>query len=351
MATAVLLNSQLPLISATPTAASSLLNWSSQFGLDIEKWHSEEPGKRTAVVKYRSHPGILRCIKDQERYETERKVLVMVRSEFPIDRSISFQELLHNFQAYDGDYCLVTKLNKGHSLQEYTTLVGGEHKNIVAVSFITAALKALVHLHKLNIVHGNLNPENFIIKPMGRGLGEFELVLTGFEGAQIVTESKQRSILGTRGYTPPEDFAGEPVDQYKRDSWMLGATLYATLVGVPPYGFIKPKKGDKYSPVPIEDLERTMARVVDTCRNEFSLVKTGDVDLDRLMKKMLTCDVQQRLSIGAFTEDKLSQLNRKAENMKRPTTVGMLRFTRKTKQLEKDMPDWQKPPHLSLLEL
>ncbi|RKP09720.1 kinase-like domain-containing protein [Thamnocephalis sphaerospora] len=331
MAATVLLGSQLPLVSPTQTDTLNPLNWSNQPYLTLVKWRPEEWGMRTAVVDYKGHNGILKCTGDQKRHETELEVL----------------------RADNGDHCLVMELNKGHSLQEYIALANKKERDIIAANFIATALGAIVHLHKLEVVHGNLNPESkqsprrFASLPLGMELDGFNVVLAGFEGAQIVTMPQQHSILGTRGYTPPEDFDNEPVDQYKRDSWMLGATLYAALAGVPPYGFAKSKKSGIYLPVPTKDLQHTMTQVMKTGKNTFPPVKTKNRGVKTLMKRLLVCNVKDRLEIDALTGIDLWLLEREAQRIKQSSTLERLWGVLKSKISDISTPKWQKPPPLS----
>ena len=99
---------------------------------------------------------------------------------------------------------------------EYTKKIG---------KIIVGAAKAMEQVHKLDIIHRDVKPENFMIKDNSVKLGDFGL-------AEMSPRGYGR--IGTPGYMAPEVILSEKKKQYydsKSDIWGLGATLCELLTG------------------------------------------------------------------------------------------------------------------------
>jgi tRNA A-37 threonylcarbamoyl transferase component Bud32 len=85
---------------------------------------------------------------------------------------------------------------------------------------------ALDHSHANKILHRDVKPGNVILREDGKA------VLVDFGNAEAVGEAADRK--GTAHYVAPEVFQGKRQDE-KSDTYSLGATLFHTLAGEPPY--------------------------------------------------------------------------------------------------------------------
>lgn len=93
--------------------------------------------------------------------------------------------------------------------------------------YILTVLEVLQYVHKMNIIHRDINPKNILLRP--------DAVLIDFGAAkhnwnQILTFG--HTIVGTPGWSAPEQFTGQ-VDQ-RCDIYAVGATLFFLLTGEEP---------------------------------------------------------------------------------------------------------------------
>jgi eukaryotic-like serine/threonine-protein kinase len=105
-----------------------------------------------------------------------------------------------------------------------------------AVRLMLQASRALAEAHARGIVHRDIKPENIFVTNAG---GEPDLVkLLDFGIAKVSRPHMTITTVGWLGGTPtfmsPEAAMGEPADS-RSDVYSLGATLYFSLTGQPPF--------------------------------------------------------------------------------------------------------------------
>lgn len=91
------------------------------------------------------------------------------------------------------------------------------------------ALQALAYLHRHEIIHRDVKPDNILVDQQGTArLIDFDLALR-------VSEARSRSTFaGTLAYVSPEQVRGEAVD-YSSDLYTAGVILYWGLCGQLPF--------------------------------------------------------------------------------------------------------------------
>ncbi|HEX9192423.1 MAG TPA: protein kinase, partial [Burkholderiales bacterium] len=99
-------------------------------------------------------------------------------------------------------------------------------------SLLAQAATALAEVHRQGIVHGDLKPENFMVRENG------EIALSGFEDAKDDTSevsTAPRAVpLRSLYYRSPEHATGAKLDQ-RSDLYALGVIFFETLTGHRPY--------------------------------------------------------------------------------------------------------------------
>mmetsp|Transcript_28072 Transcript_28072/g.64835 ORF Transcript_28072/g.64835 Transcript_28072/m.64835 type:complete len:541 (-) Transcript_28072:16-1638(-) len=106
---------------------------------------------------------------------------------------------------------------------------------LVLGRFFRDALRGLMHMHGLEIIHGDIKPDNFMVT----GGNTQVLKLTGFDSAGKVLQSgsyrgERRGTTGTSAFSSPE-MLGTKRYEYKTDVWSLGVVAYVLFFGCFPY--------------------------------------------------------------------------------------------------------------------
>lgn len=143
----------------------------------------------------------------------------------------------------NGHPFLVMELVKGQSLSEF--MRKGEVSLLRAVEIVIDAANALKEAHSLGVIHRDIKPSNIMIDLRGQvkvldfGLAKHvtddRALLSEPEAKTAVAVHSQRGmIIGTPGYSSPEQAQGLDVDG-RSDLFSLGAILYEAITGRSPF--------------------------------------------------------------------------------------------------------------------
>ncbi len=142
-------------------------------------------------------------------------------------------------EAGAGPFYVVTDALEGVSLAEYLD-TQGEISVATALLLARQIGRALRAAHKLDIVHGDLRPENVRVSATDDGL---HVRVTGF-GKLPSSRAGDEPVTGVRGlraptYAAPEQLTGELLWDHALDArvdvYALGAIMFRMLAGVPPF--------------------------------------------------------------------------------------------------------------------
>ncbi|WP_188829738.1 serine/threonine-protein kinase [Nocardia camponoti] len=95
---------------------------------------------------------------------------------------------------------------------------------------------ALAAAHSVGIVHRDIKPGNILVADRGDEVGKAKLSDFGISRGIGDGDDPDGTITGTPAYLPPEVARGAKPTEAS-DVFSLGATLYTTLEGQPPFGF------------------------------------------------------------------------------------------------------------------
>lgn len=115
-------------------------------------------------------------------------------------------------------------------LQTGRTFTEAEVKQIAK-----ALLEILIYLHELHppVIHRDIKPSNILLgERSGNSVGQVYLVDFGSVQTVFATETGTRTVVGTYGYMPQEQFGGRAVAA--SDIYSLGATLIYLVTGIHP---------------------------------------------------------------------------------------------------------------------
>ncbi|MDZ8226448.1 serine/threonine-protein kinase [Nostoc sp. ChiVER01] len=128
-------------------------------------------------------------------------------------------------------FALVQTYIRAKTLEQYLqsgrTFTEAEVKQIAK-----ALLEILIYLHGLYppVIHRDIKPSNILLgERSGNSVGQVYLVDFGSVQTILATETGTRTVVGTYGYMPPEQFGGRTVAA--SDLYSLGATLIYLMTG------------------------------------------------------------------------------------------------------------------------
>jgi serine/threonine protein kinase len=162
-------------------------------------------------------------------------------------RAVSAVESAHIVQIFDtgeteaGEPFLVMELLHGEDLG--TRLARGRMDVPEALEVATQTLRGLRRAHAAGIVHRDLKPQNIYlarsdddrlhVKIVDFGLSKILGDATGPLGRSSITQAG--TMLGTPLYMSPEQIEAAPDVDHRTDLWSMGAILYESLAGTPPF--------------------------------------------------------------------------------------------------------------------
>jgi eukaryotic-like serine/threonine-protein kinase len=146
-------------------------------------------------------------------------------------RQTNLPRVSDHFVIDDQGQYLVMDYIEGEDLRERMDRLGviPEDEILVIGAAICDAL-TYMHTRKPPVLHRDIKPGNVKITPQG------QIFLVDFGLAKVVQAGQQTSTGAramTPGYSPPEQYGAARTD-HRSDTYSLGATMYAALVGVIP---------------------------------------------------------------------------------------------------------------------
>jgi CHASE2 domain-containing sensor protein/tRNA A-37 threonylcarbamoyl transferase component Bud32 len=204
---------------------------------------SPQSPKITCVIKHlqpaRKDARFLQVARRLFRTEGEILAQLGLHSQIP--------ELIAYFEE-ENDFYLVEEHIPGFPLSH--DLKSGQRWDVAKVlDFLQQLLTVLDFIHRQGVIHRDLKPSNIIRTPAGKlvliDFGAVKQITPQepnfdrsaiFDPAEEISEQANWTIaIGTRGYSPPEQYAGQP--GFGSDIYALGIIAIQALTGIHPLNF------------------------------------------------------------------------------------------------------------------
>ena len=195
-------------------------------------YRAEDDSGRSVILKLmkNEHPGKDEIVRMIHEYE-------MLNTAAPLKSIIDVYDL----KEYGKRYYLVLEDIGGISVREYirsrTTPLPLKH----CLSLAIRMADCLCELHGSGVLHGDINPSNFVYNPATDDLKMIDL-----ETAAVLTKAgtipdNANLLPGTTAYISPEQTGriNRHVD-WRTDLYSLGVTFYEMLTGRLPFGIADP---------------------------------------------------------------------------------------------------------------
>ncbi|MBW4569489.1 MAG: CHASE2 domain-containing protein [Tolypothrix carrinoi HA7290-LM1] len=160
-------------------------------------------------------------------FNTEAEILEVLGEHHQIPKLLAYFE-------ENKEFYLVEEYIPGHTLsEELPPVKRGVQKEPFVREMLKEVLEILAFVHQHRVIHRDIKPSNII-----RSEIDNRLVLIDFGAVKLMQppsseETELATVaIGTRGYAPPEQFAGHP--RLSSDIYALGMIAIQALTGVPP---------------------------------------------------------------------------------------------------------------------
>lgn len=165
------------------------------------------------------------CDFGRERFLQEAKILA--RCEHP-----AIVDVVDYFEANSTAYAALEYV-PGLPLAQWLDQLGRRPTQAELDSIVEPLLDALDVVHSHRLLHRDIAPDNILIRPNGMPC----LIDFGAARSDMGQKAERTAMIVKHGYSPPEQHMGDAEKQGRwTDIYALGATLYRSLMGVPPPG-------------------------------------------------------------------------------------------------------------------
>jgi serine/threonine protein kinase/phage pi2 protein 07 len=232
-----------------------------------------------------------------DAFEREMDALLTIRDQGGHPNICGLRE---NFEE-DGHYLVVLDLIDGGEMFEYLCTKGA-YSEADAARLIREIASALVFLHGIGVVHGDLKPENLMLSTDNPSDAVIKLVdfgcaqVTHHDYDYVFHQSPRKKIASTPAYCPPELFQrnNNHVMDQSMDMWALGIILFIMLTGVHPFD-LEGNSTDK------EIEERVLARQAPPLKSSPITEHLSSSALD-LILRLMTWNPKKRITASEMLD-------------------------------------------------
>ncbi|WP_066423538.1 CHASE2 domain-containing protein [Anabaena sp. 4-3] len=198
------------------------------FGRTYLAEDTQRPGNPSCVVKQlmpaRRDAKFLQVAR--RLFNTEAEILEVLGKHPQIPSLFAYFEI-------DAEFYLVQDYIPGNTLNEELPPTANAKSEAFVMGMLKEVLEILAHVHERRVIHRDIKPTNII-----RSAKDNRLVLIDFGAVKLMQppsseETELATVaIGTRGYAPPEQFAGHP--RLASDIYAVGMMGIQALTGISP---------------------------------------------------------------------------------------------------------------------
>jgi serine/threonine protein kinase len=171
-----------------------------------------------------------------ERYLEEARVLA--RFDHPNISSVS------NFFSANGTAYMILDYLDGMTFEKFLERRGGSAPWETVAQVMVPVMDALREVHKSNILHRDISPDNiYILKT-----GQIKVIDFGAARYALGQQSKNLSIILKEGYAPEEQYRSKGNQGPWTDVYATAATMYRALTGIVPVAALDRQRTDELVP-------------------------------------------------------------------------------------------------------
>jgi predicted ATPase/signal transduction histidine kinase/tRNA A-37 threonylcarbamoyl transferase component Bud32 len=183
-------------------------------------------------------PVILKAIESE--YPTLEEIS-RLRHEYKISQSLTCQGIVkaYKLERDRNGFALILEDFGGRSLKQ---VISSQPMPLIEVLRIAIAIaEILEQLHKVPIIHKDLNPSNILVNPETGEVKIADLGIASYLSEENPTIGNPNLLEGTLAYISPEQTGrmNRSID-YRTDLYALGATFYEMLTGRVPFTTTEP---------------------------------------------------------------------------------------------------------------
>ncbi|MBF2005567.1 MAG: CHASE2 domain-containing protein [Chlorogloeopsis fritschii C42_A2020_084] len=196
----------------------------------------------TYIAKDIQRPGSPICVvKQLMPARRDTKFMQVARRLFDAEADIleilgrhpQIPELLAYFEE-NKEFYLVQEYISGHPLSEELSPTQDVKNEPYVIEMLRGILEVLTFVHEHRVIHRDIKPSNIIRTDTDNRLVLIDFGAVKMMQPQTVEQTELATVaIGTRGYAPPEQFAGHP--RLCSDIYALGMIAIQAITGVPPH--------------------------------------------------------------------------------------------------------------------
>jgi tRNA A-37 threonylcarbamoyl transferase component Bud32 len=208
------------------------------FAITYKARDSQRPGQPICVVKKLKSNFI-----NEQNLQVARKLFKQEAATLEVlgRNHDQIPQLLANFEC-NKEFYLVQDFIPGQTLEAF--LKQGPQPEHLVVDWLIDILSILKYIHSEGVIHRDIKPSNLIIRDSDKkfvliDFGAVKILQTHFAEMTVTRNPKSgpSAIVGTLGYIPPEQMAGQPTNS--SDIYALGVVALQALTALTPFELLQ----------------------------------------------------------------------------------------------------------------